>query len=175
MARLTSETRATSSSASLTRWMEEALLEARIGLEAGEAPIGALLVNADGDVIGRGHNTIRATGNPTMHAEMNAFANGAGKFDDTGGLCLVSTLEPCVMCTGAAMQAGVTTIIYGLPAPADSGTGRVSPPTSPDATNPVVTGGIRAAASRALFVQWLENHEGDESREGQRAFISQLL
>ncbi len=58
---------------------------------------------------------------------------------------------------------------------ADAGAGRVSPPTSPDTTNPVVLGGIAAAESRALFVEWMELHDGDASRTAQRSFITQLL
>ena len=69
----------------------------------------------------------------------------------------------------------MTTIIYALQAPADSGTGRVSPPTSPGATNPTVIGRIGAADSRRLFVEWMEQHEGDASRDEQRAFVEQLL
>ncbi len=156
-------------------WMEQALGLARTALDKGEAPIGALILDRAGVVIGRGHNSMVATGNPTLHAEINAFANAAGSLADASDLCMVTTLEPCVMCTGAAMQAGVTTIIYGLQAPADAGTSRVSPPTSPDATSPAVIGGIGAAESRTLFVAWMERHEGDASRQAQRAFIAQLL
>lgn len=159
----------------LIEWMEMALAQARIALDAGEAPIGAVIFNGDGTVMGRGHNMMVATGNPTMHAEINAFTDAAGSFDDTHDLFMVSTLEPCVMCTGAAMQTGVTTIVYGLQAPADAGTGRVAPPASPDSTNPVVIGGISPTESRALFVEWVERHDLDESRAAQRAFIKQLL
>jgi tRNA(adenine34) deaminase len=156
-------------------WMHEALREARIALDAGEAPIGALILNGTGDVIGRGHNTMLAGANPTLHAEINAFASAAGSLAEARDLFMVSTLEPCVMCTGAAMQAGVATIVYALKAPADSGTGRVSPPTAPDTTHPVVVGGIGAAESRALFVAWMDRHEGDDTRNAQREFIAQLL
>lgn len=156
-------------------WMDIALAQARLALDAGEAPIGSVVLNSAGDVIGVGYNTLLKSGNPTLHAEMNAFAAGAGQFSTAKDLVMVSTLEPCVMCTGAAMQAGVTTIVYALQAPADSGTGRVSPPTSPGATNPSVIGNIGALESRALFVEWIERHDGDASRAEQRAFIEQLL
>ncbi|MBC7841617.1 MAG: nucleoside deaminase [Gemmatimonadaceae bacterium] len=156
-------------------WMDIALAQARLALDAGEAPIGCVVLNSAGDVMGVGYNTLLKSGNPTLHAEMNAFAAGAGQFAAAKDLVMVSTLEPCVMCTGAAMQAGVTTIVYALKAPADSGTGRVSPPTSPGATNPSVIGNIGTLESRALFVEWIERHEGDPSRDDQRAFIEQLL
>jgi tRNA(adenine34) deaminase len=156
-------------------WMDLALEQARLAMSLGEAPIGAVLLNSVGELMAKGHNTMRSSGNPTTHAEINALSAAAGQFEAAHGLSMVSTLEPCVMCTGAAMQAGVATIVYGLKAPADSGTTRVSPPTSPDATNPEVIGGIRSAESRALFVEWMDMHEADESREDQRKFITQLL
>jgi len=156
-------------------WMQLALAEARRALESGEAPIGCVVLSAGGDMLGAGHNTLLASGNPTLHAEMNAFAAAFATKAPAKELVMVSTLEPCVMCTGAAMQAGVTTIIYGLRAPADAGTGRVSPPTSPNATSPVVIGEISATESRSLFVEWMTRHDGDASRDEQRAFIAQLL
>ncbi len=67
---------------------------ARTGFESGEAPRGVLVVSACGGVIGRCHNTIIATGNTTMHAEMKGFANGGEWFDDTDDMWIVSTLDP---------------------------------------------------------------------------------
>jgi tRNA(adenine34) deaminase len=156
-------------------WMQLALEQARIALESGEAPIGAILLDSTGEVMASAHNTMHASGSPVTHAEINAFNAAAGRFDGAQDLCLVTTLEPCVMCTGAAMQSGVTSIVYGLKAPADSGTSRVSPPTSPDATIPDIIGGIGAHYSRALFVDWMDRHEGDPSRDEQRKFVTQLL
>ena len=156
-------------------WMQEALNQARSALEAGEAPIGCVLYRADGTAISEGHNTMVSSGIVTSHAEMNAFT-AAGRLIAPGDqVIMVTTLEPCVMCTGAAMQAGVILIIYGLQAPADSGTGRVRPPDSPGATAPVIVGGVGAMESRALFAQWLDMHAGDGSRSDQRAFVEQLL
>ena len=160
----------------MERWMEVALDEARIALNTGEAPIGAALFGIDGEVLGRGHNTMVASGSPVAHAEINAFTAAAGSRDPGTRLYMVSTLEPCVMCTGASMQAGVGTIIYGLEAPADSGTRRVKAPQSPGATSPEVIGNIAAAESRALFTRWLKLHDAaDPTRKAQRDFIEQLL
>ncbi|HYW50085.1 MAG TPA: nucleoside deaminase [Gemmatimonadaceae bacterium] len=156
-------------------WMLLALAQAKRALDAGEAPIGCALLRPDGTVIAEGHNTMVGTGIVTAHAEMNAFAAAADKVAPGRPTVLVSSLEPCVMCTGAAMQAGVTTIIYGLQAPADSGTSRVHPPESPGSTRPEIIGRIGADESRALFYRWLKMHAGDESRSEQRAFIEQLL
>ncbi len=156
-------------------WMLQALAEAGSALENGEAPIGCVLVDAGGAILGRGHNTMRDTGIVTAHAEMNAFAAAGERIVPDAGIVMVSTLEPCVMCTGAAMQAGVTTIVFGLRAPADSGTARVHPPDSPNTTAPAIHGEVGADASRALFERWLEMHAGDASRDEQRQFIEQLL
>lgn len=160
----------------LVALMALALQQARAALEAGEAPIGCVIAVADGSVVGSGHNRMRQSRNLTSHAEIEAFADAAGRLEPgAAGVIMVSTLEPCVMCTGAAMESGVGVIAYGLQAPADSGTGRVRPPESPGASLPRVIGGIAAGESRALFEEWLARHAGDESRDEQRAFIQQLL
>jgi tRNA(adenine34) deaminase len=91
--------------------------------------------------------------------------------DDAKDLILVSTLEPCVMCSGAAMEAAVDTIAFGLPAPADGGTGRVQPPQSPESQMPRIVGDILARESRALFEEFLKI----ASNPQQRAFTVQLL
>jgi tRNA(adenine34) deaminase len=156
-------------------WMRLALDEARQALREGEAPIGSVLIDQSGGIIGRGHNTMRDSGIVTAHAEMNAFAAAGQRIVPGASIIMVSTLEPCVMCTGAAMQAGVTTIVFGMRAPADSGTSRVHPLDSPNTTAPRVIGDIGADESRALFHAWLEQHRDDQSRDEQRQFIEQLL
>ncbi len=152
-----------------------ALEQAELALSAGEAPIGCVLLRADGSLLSVGYNTMVATGNLVAHAEINALISAAGKTAEGESLIMVSTLEPCVMCTGAAMQAGVVRIVYALKAPADSGTSRVKPPESPDSTLPEVVGDVRAGSSRKLFTDWMERHAGDESRAVQRRFVDQLL
>ncbi len=164
--------------------MREALAEARRGMDEGEAPIGCVLA-LGGDVpalgpqiVARGHNRVNALGRKTAHAEMVAFENAGSQGGeppalplDADNVVLVSTLEPCVMCLGAAMEGGVRLVLFGLNAPADSGTGRVTPPQSPESSRPEVEGGILAAESRALFEAWLQAHKGTE----QAKFVEQLL
>lgn len=161
--------------ANASEWMLLALEQAERALSAGEAPIGCVLLRADGSLLSAGFNTMVATGNLVAHAEINAFASAAGRTAEGEALIMVSSLEPCVMCTGAAMQAGVVTIVYALKAPADSGTSRVKPPESPDSTLPEVIGNVKADDSRKLFTDWIERHAGDDSRKAQRRFIDQLL
>jgi phosphoglycolate phosphatase-like HAD superfamily hydrolase/tRNA(Arg) A34 adenosine deaminase TadA len=163
-ARLTSEL--------LDRLMREALAAARDGMAAGEAPIGCVVADGGGGVIASGYNEMNRTQNKTAHAEIVAFAKAAGRAPlDARDLLLVSTLEPCVMCTGAAMEGAVDTIVFGLRAPADSGTGRVRPPESPESQMPRIVGDVLAGECRALFEEWLAEHQG----EPQAAYVEQLL
>ncbi len=153
--------------------MREALSAAKEGMANGEVPIGAVLSRGDGLVIAHGFNQLNRTGNRTAHAEIVAFARAAGKMSpDARDTILVSTLEPCVMCLGAAMVASVDTIIYGLRAPADRGTGRVKPPSSPESQMPRIVGDVLASESRALFQQWLDRPDRNPSQE---TFVRQLL
>jgi tRNA(adenine34) deaminase len=157
----------------LERLMRDALTTAREAIEAGEAPIGCVLARGDGTVLARGYNELNRRQDKTAHAEMVTFARAAGKAPtDARDLILVSTLEPCVMCTGAAMEAAVDTIVYALKAPADSGTGRVSPPQSPESQMPRIVGEVLADESRKLFQQWLARPNNNPQ---QVKFVHQLL
>lgn len=161
--------------------MREALQEAEQGMAEGEAPIGCVLAMGSGPemkIVARGHNRTNALGRKNAHAEIIAFENAGSQNGeppalplDAKNVILVSTLEPCVMCLGAAMESGVTQVLFGLEAPADNGTQRVKPPESPESSAPEVRGGILPAESRALFEQWLRGKEGTE----QAKFIEQLL
>ena len=75
------------------------------------------------------------------------------------------------MCTGAAMEAAVDTIVFGLRAPADSGTGRVEPPRSPESQMPRIVGDVLARESRNLFERWLAKNADSP----QAAYVKQLL
>jgi HAD superfamily hydrolase (TIGR01549 family) len=152
--------------------MREALAVAREGMGKGEAPIGCLLARGDGTIVARGYNEMQMSGNKVAHAEIVAFGRAAGAVPlDARDLILVSTLEPCVMCTGAAMQSAVDAIIYALRAPADSGTGRIRSPQSPENQMPRIIGEVLADESRDLFEEWLKKHETSE----QAPYIRQLL
>ncbi len=152
--------------------MREALAAAREGMAAGEAPIGCVLARGDGTVVVRAFNEMNRTQCKIAHAEIVAFHRAAGRVPvDARDLILVSTLEPCVMCTGAAMEAAVDTIVYGLRAPADGGTGRVTPPESTESTMPRIVGDVLAGDSRKLFEQWLEQN----AQTPQAAYVKQLL
>ena len=87
--------------------LAEALAEARAGLVQGGLPIGSVLADASGHILARGHNLRVQTGDPTAHAETVCLRN-AGRRRDWTDLTLVSTLSPCIMCTG-------TTLLYRIP------------------------------------------------------------
>jgi tRNA(adenine34) deaminase len=94
--------------------MRAALAEARAGLAAGEVPIGAIVV-LDDVIIGQAHNTPIASSDPTAHAEVLALREAARKTGNyrLPGAALYATLEPCVMCCGAAIHARVARVVYG--------------------------------------------------------------
>lgn len=96
-------------------WMSEALVEAAACLETGDVPVGALVISAGGDVIGRGRNERELTGDPTAHAEVlaiRAAAEALGSWQ-LAGTTLVVTLEPCAMCAGAILQARIPVVVFG--------------------------------------------------------------
>ena len=94
--------------------MRAALAEARAGLAAGEVPIGAIVV-LDDVIIGQAHNAPIASSDPTAHAEVLALREAAQKTGNyrLPGAALYATLEPCVMCCGAAIHARLARVVYG--------------------------------------------------------------
>lgn len=92
--------------------LREAILEARLGLSEGGIPIGSVLADSAGKIISRGHNLRIQTGDPTAHAEVVCIRN-AGRRRDWHKLVLVSTLSPCIMCTGTALLYKVPKVIIG--------------------------------------------------------------
>jgi tRNA(adenine34) deaminase len=100
------------------QFMNEALVQARLAKDAGEVPIGALVV-LDGVIVGRGYNQPIGAGDPTAHAEIVAIRDAArqiGNYRLTGAVLYV-TVEPCLMCVGAFVHARVGTVVYGTPEP----------------------------------------------------------
>ncbi|MGP7959497.1 nucleoside deaminase [Sanguibacter sp. A247] len=92
-----------------------ALVEARAALVTGDVPVGAVVLDAAGVVIGRGRNEREASGDPTAHAEVLALREAARTHGEwrLEGCTLVVTLEPCVMCAGAIVAARVPRLVLG--------------------------------------------------------------
>jgi len=92
--------------------LQEALQEARKGLGEGGLPIGSVLADKHGQIVARGHNLRVQGGDPTAHAETVCLRN-AGRRRDWQELTLVSTLSPCIMCTGTALLYRIPRVVIG--------------------------------------------------------------
>ncbi|GAA1464622.1 tRNA-specific adenosine deaminase [Microbacterium thalassium] len=95
--------------------MERALDLAAAAGEAGDVPVGAVVTDADGRIIGEGRNLREVSHDPTAHAEIVAMRQAAASIEswNLDGCTLVVTLEPCVMCAGALLQAHVSRVVFG--------------------------------------------------------------
>lgn len=95
-------------------YLAECLAQARLGLDEGGIPIGAVLVGADGSILARGRNRYVQDSSVIHHAEMNCLEN-AGQLaaDVYKGATLYTTLSPCFMCAGAALLLGIPRVVAG--------------------------------------------------------------
>lgn len=96
--------------------MRLALAQARSASETGDVPVGAVVLDATGTLVGTGRNAREATGDPTAHAEILALRAAAARTGDGWrliGATLVVTLEPCPMCAGALVAARVARLVFG--------------------------------------------------------------
>ncbi len=134
-------------------WMREALKEARLAAEKGEVPVGAVVVFR-GEVISRAHNLCESTPNATAHAELLAIekaclARGSWRLSDC---TLYVTMEPCPMCTGAAINARLSRIVYALPdARAGACGSLLNLPAYPLEARPEIVGGVLCEDSLTLL------------------------
>jgi len=99
-------------------FMRAAIAEARAASAAGEVPVGAVVV-LDDVILGHAHNAPIALGDPTAHAEVLALREAARKAGNyrLPRATLYATLEPCMMCCGAAIHARIARVVYGAPDP----------------------------------------------------------
>jgi tRNA(adenine34) deaminase len=136
------------------RWMAEALRMARQAAEAGEVPVGALLVK-DGRILGRAHNQVEILKDATAHAEMIAITQAAEALENwrLEGVDLFVTLEPCAMCAGALVLSRVARIVYAADDPIAGACGSVFNIVSEKRLNhriPVVKGLLAERSSELL-------------------------
>ncbi|MBI3871513.1 MAG: nucleoside deaminase [candidate division Zixibacteria bacterium] len=137
-----------------TFFMRQALREAEQAFEEKEVPVGAVVVK-EGFVVGRGHNQMERLGDPTAHAEIVAIGAAAGHFESWRllGATLYCTIEPCIMCAGAAVMARVDRIVYGAADPKFGGCDSIFRiPTDPRLNHRVqIVSGVLADEAAALM------------------------
>lgn len=149
-------------------WMEQAIALAQQAGDAGEVPVGALVVDGTGTVIGTGENRRERDGDPTAHAEVLAL-RAAGRSRQSWHLedcTLYVTLEPCPMCTGAILLARLGLLVYGADDP-KAGTVRsvLNLPDSPCSNHRLaVLPGILEPACREQLQQWFAKRRSRLSR-----------
>ena len=95
--------------------MAQALDIARNASDKGDVPVGAIVITAEGVVVGRGFNEREANSDPTAHAEIVAIRSAAKRLEKSrlDGCTIVVTLEPCAMCAGAIAQSRISKVVFG--------------------------------------------------------------
>ena len=163
-----------------SRWMKLALNQARKAMKAGETPVGAVLVCA-GRVLGRGYNRREASADVTQHAELMAIRQASRRLGTwrLDGCDLYVTLEPCIMCAGAIVQARIRTVHYGTADPKAGACGSVVDIFALKQNHPViVTGGLRAGECsdilKSFFQQRRQQNKafGTSSERRSRAILN---
>jgi tRNA(adenine34) deaminase len=146
------------------RWMRDALTEAEAAFAAGEVPVGSVVV-LGGAVVGRGHNRVVRTGYPFEHAEVVALWDAVGNVGARAleQAVLYATVEPCVMCIGAAILARVPRVVFGAREPKTGACESVfSIPNEPALGHAiVVTGGVEETRCRELMQRFFAQRRGE--------------
>ncbi|GAB2870409.1 nucleoside deaminase [Nocardioides pacificus] len=144
--------------------MELALDEARAALATGDVPIGAVVLDEHGAVIGRGRNVREADADPTGHAEVVALRQAARTRGEwrLEGCTLVVTLEPCTMCAGAAVLSRVARVVFGAYDEKAGAVGSLWDVVRDRRLNhrPEVLAGVLAGESMALIDDFFRGHRG---------------
>lgn len=153
--------------------MQIALDEARAALATGDVPVGAVVVDASGAVVGRGRNERVADADPLAHAEIRAIRDAAQRLGNyrLDDCTLVVTLEPCLMCTGAVMQARIGHVVFGA---WDAKAGACGSAWDVVATNRsphklTVDGGVRDVECAQVLTDFFRQKRAARRAEKQRA------
>jgi tRNA(Arg) A34 adenosine deaminase TadA/phosphoglycolate phosphatase-like HAD superfamily hydrolase len=142
--------------AMLERLVREALAVAEDNLQKCRAPTGAVVAGGDGTVIARGRDLTETHGR-LAHAELEALRAASPLLTREAGLVLVSTREPCAMCTAAAVECGVDTIIYARRESRSGGSRRLLSGGGPRHELPRIVGGVLAEESELLHTRFLRS------------------
>jgi tRNA(adenine34) deaminase len=153
------------------RWMREAMAVAREGLTSGEVPIGAVVVLGD-EVIGRAYTQEQSQRRLIVHADLLALeqADRALGRRRRRGASLYVSLEPCLMCLGAAMTAMIGTVVYALESPSDGAVSVASiweekraRDDFPGYDFPTIRSGVLRDASIDVLAEYTETHRVDDA------------
>ncbi|MEI6231290.1 MAG: nucleoside deaminase [Actinomycetes bacterium] len=135
-----------------------ALGQARLALDEGDVPIGAVVMGADGSIVSAGRNRRELDGDPTAHAEVVAIRAAAASVGEwrLSGMTLAVTLEPCPMCAGAAWLSRVDRVIFGAWNPEYGAAGSLWDVLRDGRLNhrPEVVGGVREAECAELLTEF---------------------
>jgi len=151
-------------STSDSEWMREALAQARIAGERGEVPVGAVLVDARGELLAAGHNQPIGACDPSAHAEivtLRKAALAAGNYR-LPGTTLYVTLEPCTMCVGALVHARIERLVYAATEPRTGAIESAQRLFESGEYNhrPALEGGLLAAESARLLTEFFRARRG---------------
>lgn len=142
--------------------MRAALDRARAALATDDVPVGAVVLDRAGEMVGAGHNVREAAGDPTGHAEMVALREAASRRGGwrLDGCTLVVTLEPCTMCAGAVVLARVSRLVFGAFDERAGAVGSLWDVVRDRRLNhrPEVVAGVLAAESSALLDDFFRHH-----------------
>jgi tRNA(adenine34) deaminase len=139
-------------------FMHLAIEQARSAEADGEVPVGAIVVDAHGEILARGNNQVLRTSDPTAHAEIVALRAAGTALANYRllGCTLYTTLEPCAMCAGAILHARVARLVYATPDPKAGACGSVLSVLNHPALNHrvEVVSGVRAEECSALLTNF---------------------
>lgn len=150
-----------------TAMMQRALALAKTAWEQGEVPVGAIVYDSNGNVVGEGHNATIQQNDMTAHAEIIALRRAAEAVSNyrLSGYQMAVTLEPCVMCVGAVLHARLSQLIYAAADPKTGACGSVIDLVSLTADAQInhqtqVRGGLLAQTASAMLKQFFSERRG---------------
>lgn len=149
------------------RMMALALEQAGLAAAAGEVPVGAVVTDAHGTVLGAGYNRTITDSDPTAHAEIVALRAAAAHLNNyrLPGLSLYVTLEPCVMCMGAMLHARLARVVFGAADPKTGACGSVLDVGAVDKINhhTTVCGGVMAESCGDILREFFRERRRKET------------